>query len=346
MRRAVTFYCGGKLVPASRFRVYPIAERLQAEGWPVSVKHGYGALDQSISNATLRKGYRAACRLVRGLRTAAQSPRHPVVLQRLALPWTSVPELILSHRGAPIVFDFDDAVFLGTTSIGTYLRQSALKGIFENAAHIVAGNSWLAEKVGTARPVTVIPTCINSEFYKPPGVRVSHDPIRIGWIGTGSNFPYLLQLVEPLKRLRSAGFEFKFVICSDSRDERLFHALGADFCRWSADRELDFLQSLDIGLMPLDGDDWCKGKCSFKLIQYMSTGCPVVASAVGFNNDVVSTGEDGFLIEDNDWYSPLQALMTSEALRHKMGSAARLKVVRNFDISVAVEGYRAILESL
>lgn len=333
-------------MPASRFRVHPIAGALSSEGWDTQIIHGYGLLDHKISSPFVRRGYRAACRARRAMRTACLDREGPVVVQRLALPWLAAPEVRLAQRGKQLVFDFDDAVFLGGNGKVNPLRRKALDAVFAAASHVVAGNSWLAQSVNADVQVSVIPTCIDTRKYRPCDQQRRPGPVRIGWIGTSGNFPYLKQLVDPLARLRAKEGSFEFVICSDESNIGLFRELGATFEKWSPERELPFLQSLDIGLMPLADDNWCRGKCSFKMIQYMAVGCPVVASAVGMNIDVIRDGVGGRLVADADWIEPLVAMMQSEELRKITGAQARERAVTRYDTSVAVTAYRAILEGL
>lgn len=343
MTARATFICGGELVPASRFRVHPVAESLAAEGWDTQVIHGYGALDQEIAVPFVRNTYRAACRVRRAIRTAFLQTQGPVMVQRLALPWLGTPEKRLAEQNSGFVFDFDDAVFLGANGQENRWRRKALNTVFAHASHVVVGNSWLAEAVTADAPVTVVPTCIDTHYYRPRERKKASEPVRIGWIGTSGNFPYLQQLAEPLAVLRSKGFSFDLVICSDHRNAQLFHELGARFEKWRPEGELAFLQSLDIGLMPLADDDWCRGKCSFKMIQYMAVGCPVVASAVGMNIDVLRDEDGGRLVTGKDWVTPLADLLDSARYRVSVGEAARRRAADAYDLHVAVEAYRQIL---
>lgn len=345
MTKPVTFFCGGKDVPASRFRVDPVAEYLSRQGWPVNTVYGYGLLDHKLGNGVARRAYRAGCRISRYARTAMYKPDGPVMVQRLAWPWNSGAERVLAKKTHGFVFDFDDAVFLGGKGGLSGTRNGALKKVFRASDKVVAGNSWLAEYVGDSADVEVIPTCIDTKKYLPKDSRQHLDGVPVvGWIGTSGNFPYLSQLIEPVKRLRADGVNFRFVICSDAVNERLFGELGAEFVKWSASDELSILQSFDIGLMPLFNDDWCKGKCSFKIIQYKAVGIPSVGSAVGFNNDVIEHGHTGYLVEAGGWYESIKSLLVDPDLRVTMGQRAREAAVSKYDIGIAGSMYQRIFE--
>lgn len=341
----VTFFCGGKQVPASRFRVDPISDFLASQGWEPQTVYGYGPLDQKLGNGIPRRAYRAACRVKRYITTSIYQPNGPVVVQRLAWPWYSGAEISLAKRAGGFVFDFDDSVFLASNGAVSSSRDKALKSLFEVSNKVVAGNSWLADYASDYCDVEVVPTCIDTRKYLPKESVDNIEPV-IGWIGTSGNFPYLRQLVDPLARLRAEGFKFKVVLCSDVRDDQLLKLLGADFIKWSSEGELATLQSFDIGLMPLFDDDWCRGKCSFKMIQYMAVGVPPVGSAVGFNNDVIADGQTGFLVKGDEWFLPLRELLSDQDLRKFAGRQARSRAVDLFDVSVAGLAYQRILDGL
>lgn len=346
MSNKITFVCGGKLVPSSRFRVHPIEEALCERGWDTEIIHGYGIRDQQITGSITKRGYRAICRIRRAVCTSLLDRKGPVFVQRLALPWWGMPETILAKRNGGLIFDFDDAVFLGNSGTKNAFRRRALDSVFKHSSHVVAGNSWLAGHVTSDVPISVIPTCINTEYYVPANRAEREERLRIGWIGTSSNFPNLWQLERPLAQLRSLGFSFDFVICSDSVDSTLFRKLDARYEKWTPQGELNFLQSLDIGLMPLSDTDWSRGKCSFKMIQYMSVGCPTVASAVGMNMDVLENDVGGRLVYDEDWVGPIAELIESTETRYQVSQQARARAVTRYDIRVAIEQYAAIFTGL
>lgn len=342
----IVFSCGGKLVPASRFRVEPLVAHLRRSGHQVRVIYGYGERDNRFRNLRLRKLYRVAARLWRAVRTMAVSRSEILVVQRLAIPLLAWPELVAARRGVPIIFDFDDAIFMGNGRIGNYLRRAAFEQVTRNARAVVAGNQWLAGKVSANADVRVLATCIDTKAYCP--LEGEEPPVpTIGWMGTSGNLQYLRQLIPAFAALRREGFAFKVLLCSDVRDDKLLEALGADFVYWSAEQEVAILNAMSIGLMPLQHDDWSRGKCSFKIIQYMAVGIPAVASAVGFNCDAIAEGKTGLLVpEGGDWADPLRHLLKDARLRSAMGRAARERAVSRFDIAVAERSYADLLEEV
>jgi glycosyltransferase involved in cell wall biosynthesis len=105
--------------------------------------------------------------------------------------------------------------------------------------------------------------------------------------------------------------------------------------QWSEDREVADIQEMDIGIMPLPDAPWMRGKCGYKLIQYMACGLPVVASPVGVNRDIVDHGVNGFLAETPaEWAEALGTLVTDAALRQRMGAKARALVENQYSLRV------------
>src|SRR6056297_1871598 len=92
---------------------------------------------------------------------------------------------------------------------------------------------------------------------------------------------------------------------------------------------------MDIGVMPLPDTPWMRGKCGYKLIQYMACGLPVIASPVGVNAEIVEHGVNGFLVgTDEEWKSALTILLKDPDLRRRMGREGRKKVEREYSLQV------------
>ena len=116
---------------------------------------------------------------------------------------------------------------------------------------------------------------------------------------------------------------------------------------WRAESEVEDLRGIDVGVMPLPDDDYVKGKCGLKMLQYMALGIPSVASNVGVNGEIVRDGEDGFLaMTESEWVEKLSALLDDVSLRARIGAAGRRTVEERFSARVWAPKVRAIFESV
>lgn len=231
-------------------------------------------------------------------------------------------EWLLAHLGPGYVVDYDDAVFHRYDTQGNYLVRNLLgrkiDRVMARARTVFAGNEYLAQraKEAGARSVVLLPTVIDPERYRKKEVNDSRK-VRIGWIGSPSTLKYLKAVKQELEEVcleanaglllvnGHEGFAFK-------GDLRMIP--------WTEEGEVEAILQMDIGIMPLPDDEWERGKCAYKLIQYMACGLPVVASPVGMNNEVVWHGENGFLASDTkEWKKALLTLIQDAALRKKMG---------------------------
>lgn len=249
-------------------------------------------------------------------------------------------EFILYKMHSTIVFDFDDAIFLPSTSkyntyIGKLKNPNKTSKIIKMSALVIAGNNYLRDfALRYNNNTIVIPSSIDTEVYRPrPAEKSEEKDIVIGWVGsnTTKNFLYLIKDV--------------FVRLSARYKNVTFNIVGADFSiigidkiitkKWSMQEELKDLQGFDIGIMPMPDNDWTKGKCGFKAILYMACGLPVAASPVGMNLEIVDDGGSGFLAKDADsWVEKLSILIEDEALRQKMGKAGRENVIERYSLAV------------
>jgi glycosyltransferase involved in cell wall biosynthesis len=104
---------------------------------------------------------------------------------------------------------------------------------------------------------------------------------------------------------------------------------------WSESTEVADIQSFDIGIMPLFDEPWEKGKCGYKLIQYMACGIPVISSPVGINTKIVDDGVDGYLAGNSEeWMSAFKILYDRPQLRKKLGESGRKKIESLYSLQV------------
>jgi glycosyltransferase involved in cell wall biosynthesis len=182
------------------------------------------------------------------------------------------------------------------------------------------------------------------QFCPPPAPPQNARPV-IGWVGTSGNLYYLRRIGPALQALAGKhDFVLRFV-CNQVGAVQLEGLPNLEFVPWQAGGEVQRIQQFDVGIMPLDGDDWAVGKAGFKMVQYMACGVPFVASPVGANPATGGAeGECGLYANDRDeWVDRLGALLRDAELRRRLGENGRLRAVQQFDRRVHAAALAAIL---
>lgn len=250
-------------------------------------------------------------------------------------PWS---EWLASLR-APVIFDFDDAIWIHAISDANR-RFAFLKNVGKiprivRLAHtVIAGNDYLAN---WARPhnanVHVIPTCVDTDRWKPGKPKPSDQPVTIGWSGSASTVAHLRLALPALERVKARfGDRVRFRVMGDATFRH--EPLGLVGEAWRPDAEIPFLQDLDIGLMPLPDDEWSKGKCGLKALTSMACGAAIVMSPVGVNPEIAQDGVSGFLPRtEDDWVGALSRLIEEPELRRRVALAGRRRVVDAYSVA-------------
>jgi glycosyltransferase involved in cell wall biosynthesis len=336
--------------PGQRFRIEQWTPYLRAEGIEVELA---SFLDAETEQAMRRPGrvVMKAAGVTRGLArrlaVAARARAGDVVyvFREAALAGPPVVERLLQRRGARLVLDFDDAVWLSYRSPAhPHLARLKFPGktatLCRLARHVMAGNEYLA---GYARRfngnVTVVPTTIDTTRYVPVP-RPANDVPVIGWTGSYSTARYLQILVPVLKRLQEKR-RFRLVVVGA---ELRVDGIEIECRPWRAASEVEDLRDIDVGVMPLHDTEWERGKCGLKALQYMALGIPSVVSPVGVSTEMVTNGVEGFTAAtEAEWEEALAHLLGDPARRARMGAASRETVVRRYSAAVHAPRVAAIL---
>jgi len=169
--------------------------------------------------------------------------------------------------------------------------------------------------------------------YKPSvEARDPARPVTIGWIGSPSTWSFVRTLIPLLERLSE---ELNLIIRVVGAGRANVTNSRFEFLDWSEDKEITAIQGMDIGIMPLPDEPWARGKCGFKLIQYMACGLPVIASPVGVNSEIVTEGINGYLASSGrEWEVAIRRLAADAELRAEMGAGGRQKVVNEYSLHV------------
>lgn len=248
-----------------------------------------------------------------------------------------------------IIYDFDDAIWINSVSDGNrrlaFLKSfSKYADIIKIADVVIAGNSYLASYAKQFnKNVHVIPSCVDLDIYTIEEKKEKLN-ICIGWSGSETTIPHLLTLKSLLLELQNKyGNKIYFKVIS-SQQEFSIEGLSIKSVKWSKDNEVKELREFDIGIMPLLDDEWSKGKCSMKGIQYMGIAIPTVMSAVGMNCEVIQNGENGFLANnDLEWLMYLSMLIEDSMLRKQIGGAGRKTVEEKYSVQIWKEKWLQLI---
>jgi len=257
-------------------------------------------------------------------------------------------ESFLRFKRVPYLADYDDALFHRYDNHPNFIIRKLLgkkiDAVMRNASVVVAGNKYLAERAryAGAKKVEIVPTVVNTDHYKPCGSKKNDIPI-VGWIGTPKTSKYLKSLLPVFEKLKNK-MSVRFVAVGAKAEE--FDGTVVEVWPWYEDSEIKSIQAFDIGIMPLADTPWERGKCGYKLIQYMACGLPVVASPVGVNCEIVSSGKNGFLTNSNeDWEKTLELLLNlTPAERLKMGTTGRKKILEWYSFQVQAPRLLSIIK--
>jgi glycosyltransferase involved in cell wall biosynthesis len=262
-------------------------------------------------------------------------------------------EKMLKKSGAQIVLDFDDAIWLPTVSevnksLQWLKHPEKVNDIIALSDLVIVGNNYLksyAQKFNNK--VVVFPSTIDLDYYKlPSSKKRANETVSIGWSGSHTTIEHFETIVPVLKKLKQKyGNKIRVVVYGDKYYRN--NELGIEGVAWSHETEISIISSFDIGIMPLPDNDWTRGKCAMKGLQYMGLAVCAVLSPVGINKEIIRDGINGFIADTEDeWVSKLSMLIENRELREMTGAEGRKTVEQKFSSQVHKEEYKTIFQSL
>lgn len=329
-----------KLGASSRFRFYQYFPYLESKECELTVKPllqdnyiKYLYEKTSVPYIEIINSYfnRAAVLL--------QKKKYDLIwLQQETFPWfPSWFERILVRSNIPIVVDYDDAFFhrydMNNSRFVRLVLGKKIDSVMNYANVVVAGNNYLAERASKSgcKDVRILPTVVDINKY--PVVEQSEkECFTIGWIGSPHTAKYLELIKDPLKDISLAN-NVKIVLIGAGQFS--LNDINIERIDWKENSESEEIQKFDVGIMPLLDSPWERGKCGFKLIQYMASQKPVIASPVGVNKDIVQNNLNGFLANNSEeWVEYFKVFKNDFVLRKKMGLAGRKIVEEKYSLQV------------
>jgi glycosyltransferase involved in cell wall biosynthesis len=319
--------------PSFRYRMLSLVGPLEAAGWTVRLE----------SFPSGRYGVRTWERREL-LRRSSVAVLHQIKL-------SGAEARLFAAFASRRIFDFDDAIYvrkprhLGEPADDSWWRRRKFAATCRSVDVVAAGNEVLAAAAAPyARRIVTLPTALDASIYRATSA-TQDEPPTIAWVGNPENLVYLEMLRPALARLAARHPALRLrVICSEFPD---WPEVRIEQVQWSPAAEIAALAGAHIGVMPLTDDEWARGKCAFKLLQYMAASLPCVASPVGANAEAVIEGRTGYHARDaSEWEYALERLIGSAELRARLGAAGRAHLDSRYGLQSYQTRYVALFQSL
>jgi glycosyltransferase involved in cell wall biosynthesis len=230
----------------------------------------------------------------------------------------------------PRIFDVDDAIWI-------YRGGQHIEDIARGCDLIICGNAFLAERFSLWNSqVKIIPTAVDTNRFKPAFNSIPTNPFIIGWTGGSSGLKELMSIESQLKlAIRDIPNSRLRVVCNKVPTFKEIPEDKIEFIKWSPDIEVEAIQGMSVGLMPLEDTEWNRGKCSYKMLLFMSCSLPVIVSPTGMNKEIMKLGQLGIIVSrNNSWHHALLEMFQNNKLAQKMGKSGRTIIEKHFDIKV------------
>lgn len=330
----------GRLGASSRLRMMQYFECLREAG--VTVVHHPLLEDEYLLRRYAKRGAHGAIVSGYAARVAAMrasSRCNLIWLEKEALPWVPFAlEHALLPRDVPVVIDIDDAIFhqydLHAGWFGRRLLGTKLDRLMARSRLVMAGSEYLGARARAAGCAWIerVPTVVDLTRYPSvPKADARRQTILVGWIGSPATAHYLKAITDVMRAV-GRGRAVRCVAVGARPDQVAMTPFEA--VTWTEATEAQILRDMDIGIMPLPDAPWERGKCGYKLIQYMACAVPVVAAAVGANCEIVRDGVTGYLVRaDAEWQMRLEELIEDAGKRERMGNEGRALVEREYCLS-------------
>lgn len=271
-----------------------------------------------------------------------------IFIQREAfMTGTAYFEKKFAKSTAELIFDFDDSIWLedqneANGKLAFLKNPSKTADIIALCDTVVAGNDYLADFAKQYnKNVVIIPTTIDTDWYKPQA-KSNNKKVIIGWSGSFTTLKHFESALDALTEIKAKyGEMVSFKVIGDAN--YLYEPLNIVGNKWKSETEVEDLQDIDIGIMPLPDIEWTRGKCGLKGLQYMGLAIPAIMSPVGVNTEIIEHGVNGFLATTkNEWINCLSELIESPKLRKRLGEAGRKTVEEKYSVEANKEKYLAL----
>ena len=328
-----------KLDPASRFRLVQYIEPLENLGYLIRYVSPFPSGNFRLKrkhNKIVFWGVIYLIRFTTFLDTFVKLLKAPmydiIFLNRDILPFLKKPflEMLLKKLNSNIIFDFDDAIFYNSP-------EEKIAKVIRNSKCVTVGNKYLYDFAKRFNDkVIVLPTVVDTDKIRPDLKKDDKLEFIIGWIGSDNSYEscFSEKVKNVLRNFLKSHINTRlFIVKETMPPEKEWENLNWTFKKWSIKTEKEILSLLDVGIMPLEDNQFQRGKCGGKLLLYMAAAVPVIASSVGINSELIINGQNGFLASDSEeWLHALETIYNDKERGKKMGRIGREFVEKNCSV--------------
>lgn len=331
---------------STKVRLYDWFEHLGID----AERHEYLARNANPAGALARDPL-AVARVERDLRRRARKAVGGVTIvsrevSPLSTGWVEADLLSRAGRG---VFDFDDAIWLPVPGPRGWLDQERKTRRSAAAADIViAGNEVLADWASQhARDVVVIPSCVQPGDYESKATWDIGEAPRLVWLGSPSTEQYVADIAPALEEVcRSTGAVLTVISGPVEQPRSLDHHSFVRRVQWSHDTARAELAAADIAIAPLRDDEYSRGKCAYKLLQYAASALPMIGSPVGANRLALQRFEGTAATTRDEWVDGLVGLINESAtVRERKARTGVVAVSEHYSFGAWADEWRRAVDA-
>jgi glycosyltransferase involved in cell wall biosynthesis len=280
------------------------------------------------------------------------------IIQKAILPNRILRKI--KRKSGILIFDIDDAIWLDhpsektNTTLSNKIRKKIERIIFKQSLSkydkIIVSNNYIKNYIlKYNNNIEVIPTAASDHETEKSKSDVSYlnEKFIVGWSGTKNNLIYLKKIESYIKKFFIENQNAYLLVISDSE----FISKDCKFnkkiinIKWDIRTENALIKCFNIGVMPLENDEWSLGKAAYKLIYYMKYGIPSISTRWGFQQEFILNNENGILVQNNnEWYNALELLYNNKNFRKNIGELGKETYNELFDQDVIFKKYLNFLE--
>jgi len=339
-------------MPSSRYRVYQFLPYLRSQEIDFDI---YSAVPEKMFKYLYNTGNFVGnlsyifSEITYRISQLFKSGLYDVVFIQKSLTSINLKGLPALLKGKRVIFDVDDNIF--PQPVNTFSSNFLRKFQDWNQAFylariskaVIVGNRFLQDLLPPCnKNIHLIPTSVDTDRFIPNCNKSNKNgKIVIGWMGSPSTSPYLKMLTGVFRKLQEK-YPIGIGIIGDANI--VLEGVKLHSETWNYQEEVKHLQGFDIGIMPMPDNDWTRGKCGLKALQYMAVGIPTVCSPVGVNKEIIQDGVNGFLANGEEWIEKLSALIENSCLRKELGQAGREAVEKKYSLKVNAPKLKYVVE--